>query len=197
MAGEKVGRGLYATKRCPRCGAELYSDMHICYGCLYDFTRDKTRSLPGMPELPEFPEEGRAEEPFVEVDPIVEVSLAGDTEDLADVSRAVSRDERVGMLIRTLALDVWTPVPEEGLSVGRDASNEVVVHSPAVSRHHLRVRPTPDGMEVTDLGSTNPATYQGRNIARSVVVSYGDSIDVCGTTLIMTGTKSIEYRSDV
>ncbi len=29
----------YETKLCPRCGAELYADMSICYGCLYDFTR--------------------------------------------------------------------------------------------------------------------------------------------------------------
>ena len=25
------------TKVCPRCGARLFRDMHICYGCLYDF----------------------------------------------------------------------------------------------------------------------------------------------------------------
>lgn len=27
------------TKTCPRCGAELFSDMDKCYGCLYDFAR--------------------------------------------------------------------------------------------------------------------------------------------------------------
>ena len=33
-------RARYATKVCPRCGARLYEDMNICYGCLYDFSRD-------------------------------------------------------------------------------------------------------------------------------------------------------------
>ncbi len=27
------------TKVCPRCGAEVFADMDVCYGCLYDFTR--------------------------------------------------------------------------------------------------------------------------------------------------------------
>lgn len=26
------------VKVCPRCGAKTFSDMDICYGCLYDFT---------------------------------------------------------------------------------------------------------------------------------------------------------------
>lgn len=35
-----VGAG---TKVCPRCGMELFSDMDVCYGCLYDFRRDAGR----------------------------------------------------------------------------------------------------------------------------------------------------------
>ncbi len=27
------------TKTCPRCGAVVFADMDVCYGCLYDFTR--------------------------------------------------------------------------------------------------------------------------------------------------------------
>lgn len=27
-----------ATKSCPRCGAILFADMDVCYGCLYDFS---------------------------------------------------------------------------------------------------------------------------------------------------------------
>lgn len=36
------------TKVCPRCGMELFADMDVCYGCLYDFTRE--RASPGMDE---------------------------------------------------------------------------------------------------------------------------------------------------
>ena len=28
------------TKTCPRCGQVLFADMDVCYGCLYDFSRD-------------------------------------------------------------------------------------------------------------------------------------------------------------
>lgn len=29
------------TKTCPRCGEELFADMDVCYGCLYDFWREQ------------------------------------------------------------------------------------------------------------------------------------------------------------
>lgn len=36
-AGGRANHGS-ETKVCPRCGATLFSDMDVCYGCLYDFT---------------------------------------------------------------------------------------------------------------------------------------------------------------
>lgn len=41
----------YATRRCPRCGAELYEDMAVCYGCLYDFSRDAAAPRPARSPL--------------------------------------------------------------------------------------------------------------------------------------------------
>lgn len=35
-ATNQAGGGL---KTCPRCGAKLFADMDVCYGCLYDFAR--------------------------------------------------------------------------------------------------------------------------------------------------------------
>lgn len=32
---------LSPRKTCPRCGQELLQDMDVCYGCLYDFTREE------------------------------------------------------------------------------------------------------------------------------------------------------------
>lgn len=165
------GRDVYETKVCPRCGAELYADMHVCYGCLYDFSRDAAREAGALPAILRCDEAGEQ-----------------DTVDLSAVAPAAGRAERrVGMLVRTAAVDLWTPVPEGGLTLGRDASCDVVLHSPAVSRRHLRLSPTPDGMELRDLGSTNPATYRGREVDGCVVVPYGDSVDVCGCVLSMTG----------
>ena len=34
------------TKVCPRCGEVLFADMEVCYGCLYDFTKDANGRKP-------------------------------------------------------------------------------------------------------------------------------------------------------
>jgi len=44
--------GDYATRVCPRCGEMLFADMDVCYGCLYDFTREEGPVL-GAPQLPD------------------------------------------------------------------------------------------------------------------------------------------------
>jgi len=156
--------GDFETKTCPRCGSELYADMSVCYGCLYDFSRSRPRRQDAgrtavLPRLAAGPPERR------------------------------DAPEEVGMLVRTPVVDVWRGMGPEGVSVGRGPDNDVVLHSLAVSRRHLRVVPTPDGMEVSDQGSKNPATYNGREVRGTVVVCYGDSIDVCGSTLVMTGPR--------
>lgn len=176
MGLTRSARGSYETKSCPRCGAELYADMSVCYGCLYDFARDAGR----VPE----PRPSPAEAPSADVP-------GGDTEDLsAAAPLARRRGREVGVVVRTASVDIWAPVPEGGTAVGRDPSNDVVLHSLAVSRSHLRMVPTPDGMEVEDLGSKNPATYRGRDVAGRVIVPYGDEIDLCGCRLVMTGPEA-------
>lgn len=157
----------YEKKTCPRCGSELYADMSVCYGCLYDFTRGEGRGEPPLPEPAT--DEGRG----------LETAVLG----------TVATDEasEVGVRLMTSSVDVWVAVPQEGISLGRDPASDVVLHSPAISRRHLRLVPTSDGMEVTDLDATNPARYRGRDVRGSVIVPYGDSVDLCGCVLTMTG----------
>lgn len=157
----------YETKTCPRCGAELYADMSVCYGCLYDFSHSEGRSERFLPE------------------PAPAGGVVQET--LTMEAQAAHGAGEVGVLLRSASVDVWVGVPQEGLTLGRGASNDVVLHSPAVSRRHLRLVPTPDGMEVTDLDATNPARYRGRDVRGSVIAPYGDSIDLCGCILTMTG----------
>jgi len=49
-----------------------------------------------------------------------------------------------------------------GLSIGRSATNHVVLHDPAVSGQHLRVEWDGVGVSVTDLGSTNGSLLNGQ-----------------------------------
>ena len=50
--GGVAGAFPFDSKRCPRCGETLYDDMDICYGCLYDFGRDR-REEPAAAGVPE------------------------------------------------------------------------------------------------------------------------------------------------
>lgn len=165
-------RVTYGTKVCPRCGSELYEDMTVCYGCLYDFSRAPAEAA----ELPPCPDAPRDE-------PVGE-----DTEDLsAAASRAAPAEGRAGLWLQTSSADVWVEVGEKGLLVGRDPRCDVVLHSPAVSRRHVRLASVAEGMEVFDLGSTNPATYRGRKVTQRAVVPFGDTVELCGCRLTMTG----------
>ena len=49
FAGSKNHDGEDGTKICPRCGQILFTDMDVCYGCLYDFTRDHHGNAGGGP----------------------------------------------------------------------------------------------------------------------------------------------------
>ncbi len=223
--------GSFGIKRCPRCGELLYEDMDVCYGCLYDFTRDVTQPPPGTPpalgEVPawdaglpstewewdEKPEDDVLDAATLGLEDIDEPSFDGemveereagfaalgpsccseDTVDLSSAREALVREaldgssKEWGVLVRTLAADVWVPLPERGLLVGRDPLNDIVLHARTVSRRHLRLVPAEGGVEASDLGSTNPAIYLGERIASTVLVAAGGSIDVCGCELVVTG----------
>ena len=40
FAGTSEARDETGVKTCPRCGEMLFADMDVCYGCLYDFSKD-------------------------------------------------------------------------------------------------------------------------------------------------------------
>jgi hypothetical protein len=77
------------------------------------------------------------------------------------------------------------PLPNDGeLTIGRDPSNDVVIHSSSVSRRHALVRATVDGWLITDMGSSNgtyvngapPLTAEGTVVRVGAHVRFGDVI---------------------
>ena len=74
---------------------------------------------------------------------------------------------------------VW-PITHEGLSLGRDPENDVVLSDPTVSRRHCRLLPREDEVQVEDLGSLNPLTINGQQ-AKEGVLRVGDEL-VAGET---------------
>lgn len=197
----------YATKVCPRCGEELFADMRVCYGCLYEFPSARDVPAPAGPAAPKTEESASvAEEPalpgLVEDEPFLwdaglppaESGWEDDTLDLSGVGNkaiataASSPDTQppcreVLCWVRTPSMEVRLPIPNEGLVIGRDRTSDVVLRSRAVSRSHVRILPAQDGeegMRVIDLGATNPAMFSGREVRGEVLVPLGWTVSICG-----------------
>jgi hypothetical protein len=71
---------------------------------------------------------------------------------------------------------------ESELVLGREEA-DVSLDDSEVSRKHLRVRPTPEGLEVVDLGSTNGTRVDGLRIQQATVVGDGATIRLGATRL--------------
>jgi ABC transport system ATP-binding/permease protein len=63
------------------------------------------------------------------------------------------------------------------IRIGRDDANDIVLDELSVSRKHAEVRPTAEGFEVVDLGSTNGTFHNGRQISRAPLRD-GDQISI-------------------
>ncbi|MCA9608240.1 MAG: sigma 54-interacting transcriptional regulator [Myxococcales bacterium] len=78
---------------------------------------------------------------------------------------------------------------EQGLVVGRAWPADVVVEDPSLSRQHARFRRVPEGVEVTDLGSTNGTHRQGERIDRAVL-GPGDAVTLGAVTISVNLTEA-------
>ena len=211
------------TKTCPRCGQVLFDDMDVCYGCLYDFTRDRhgamretasdegpvrasdlLRALPrvtGDPlatieldEIDDEPEE-RPEGDAAVTPPRIprHRKSEGSADDTLDLARERVADEggHAGapavplVVVSSVDMRVTLPVGPQGITVGRDEANDVVLGARSVSRRHVRLCAAGSRVMVQDLGATNPALLEGRPLEGSAVMERGDVLDVCGTTIAL------------
>lgn len=176
----KVGMGSLPTKVCPQCGQRLFADMDVCYGCLYDFRRSSAqrRLLPDALDDVPLDEPG---EPQIEEEP-----SRGGVPSHTGRTTATMLDPGVrGLLVQTSDVDVVVTLPERGIVVGRQPTSDVVLHSKAVSKRHLRIIPTAEGALATDLGATNAVLLHGRELHDEASLRIGDTLDVCGALLTL------------
>ena len=68
-----------------------------------------------------------------------------------------------------------------GVTVGRSRGCDIVLDDPNVSRQHAEVRPRGGSWVLTDLGSTNGSSINGRRLTGPEVLRSGDEIEI-GTT---------------
>lgn len=173
----------YDKKVCPRCGEALFDDMDVCYGCLYEFGEQVgPAEVPGMP-----PDTG-------DLLATIPLDEAWDEPPYEDVAAPLP-----GWIlsVRTALCDVMVPVLAEGLVVGRDADCDVVLHDRCVSSRHLRFVPGDRGVEVSDLGSTNPATVNGAELREAALLYDGGSVELSGTLLVVKkADNGVEGRAN-
>lgn len=253
-------------KTCPRCGAQLFADMDVCYGCLYDFSKHAPQGRGGETvnggghapatdvsassgssaegaanskassgEWPgpwcdgEPPDElwGSLDELWDEEPPRDAGGLHPDEGDSAvpadcggagcggsacgdhgtgesalgvagrEVSDEVAGYEEPSVTSRLCAigtsegvarvrvyaagLALTCAVPSSGLTIGRDADNDLALLSRSVSRRHVRLVPCDGGIVVQDLGATNPALLNGRMLVDGRRMWVGDTLEIRGS----------------
>jgi FhaA, N-terminal domain/FHA domain len=75
-------------------------------------------------------------------------------------------------------------VPPSGAVLGRSRECDIVLDDGGVSRRHMRIRPTPEGWVLEDLGSTNGVRLNDRPVQEPVVLALGDRIELGSTEIV-------------
>jgi len=67
--------------------------------------------------------------------------------------------------------------------IGRGSEADIIVDDPGVSRRHLEIRVTPDGVVATDLGSTNGVFVEGHQVPAATLVD-GNTLTIGRTRIL-------------
>jgi hypothetical protein len=95
-------------------------------------------------------------------------------------------EERARVQARTARLNIdgrRIVIGAGGATIGRSRQCEVVIDDPNVSRQHAEIRPRGGSWVLTDLGSTNGSSLNGRRVVGPEVLKPGDEIEL-GTSVI-------------
>ncbi|WP_129339681.1 FhaA domain-containing protein [Cellulomonas endophytica] len=77
--------------------------------------------------------------------------------------------------------------------IGRGSEADIVVDDPGVSRRHVEIRVTPDGVVATDLGSTNGLFVEGHQVPAATLLD-GNTLTI-GRTRILFFTGADEQAA--
>ncbi len=80
-------------------------------------------------------------------------------------------------------------------TIGRTVVNDIAIPEPSLSRQHARIRATPNGFVIEDLGSTNGTFLNGRRITGPTLLRPGDSLQL-GNVVTLTVQPGRAYAGD-
>jgi len=76
--------------------------------------------------------------------------------------------------------------------IGRGSEADIIVDDPGISRRHLEIRITPEGVIATDLGSTNGTYVEGHKVPAATLVD-GNTLTIGRTRILFwTGADDDE-----
>ena len=216
-----VAGGGGGLKTCPRCGAKLFEDMDVCYGCLYDFNRDAASRLADVDKsLAELV--GGLDEPEELATPAklaiseTQASLSataaearagtfvaasietnpGGQEEVESLEPVAVLSPPARLLVRGEGLEMNVAVPVRGLLVGRASDCDAVIEHPAVSAHHLMLEMGEGGLIAKDLGALNPVLINGWALDGACTLRCGDVIEVRGARVTLLPMPELERGAE-
>lgn len=80
-------------------------------------------------------------------------------------------------------------IPGKEVLIGRDEGCYIRMGSPDISRKHCSLRATPEGIQVTDLGSSNGTWVNDARIVGSIILKVGDQLRVGPALFLVDGPK--------
>jgi serine/threonine-protein kinase len=188
--------------------ADVYSLGCVLYECLVGeppFPRDReTEVLYGhIEDAPPKPTAKRPELPPV-LDDVVACALAkepdaryGSCTALIDAARGIRSPEAIWLVVTAGNAPGKQIEVVDDLLIGRLAPAEGRLSGDVeLSREHARISRTPeDAYVIEDLGSTNGTFVNGRQIRGAQPLMEGDTIEVGGTTLLVSSSPSVAAPS--
>lgn len=79
------------------------------------------------------------------------------------------------------------------INIGRDASNDIVLPHPMVSRFHARISSQAGRHILYDLNSTNGVYHNGQRVIGSIEILHSSLIHICGCRFYFDGIQLAEY----
>ena len=96
-------------------------------------------------------------------------------------------DEAILLWTDPSTSDLMTMPRRDRIMIGRADSNDVILDTPEVSRHHCSLQQEDDGMVIRDSGSRNGTWLNGRPINQPTPLLPGDVLTLGKCTVFYTG----------